>query len=611
MIRNPNDIQDGAKKIRMLIAGYPGIGKSTLALSAPRPLHIDCDFGIDRIEPRYRMPYIQPRSYDEILNDLKPENLNDFETLVFDTAGKLISLMGLWAIKQNPKYGQRDGSLSLKGYGFVGREFVRLMDYCFYELKKNIVVVFHATEEKDGDNTRLRIKVEGQTKNNVWEPMDLGGFVEMYGNDRTMTADEGMDDDEADSEGKDDDEADSGEKDDDEAASEDDAKRRKSAAFRRQVKSGTAPAQRKYSSLFMGGTASAKKQQKSVPPLVNLARAIKCLDVFGRHDPERAEFYAKKYYEDMSMAREFKAMSATNPTAGGFLIPEVYLDEVIELLYSKTIIKELGARTIPLENGNLNIPRMTSGTRAMWGGEGRKIASTQPAFGNLRLSAKRLEAIVPQTRELMMSTKYSADELFAADLSRRMQLGLDWGALYGTGGEFQPTGIANTPGVEKIDAKKMDAQYAADGRLTADFPVYVKSLVMSKNVDDQALGWAFNSFMEGYLKNIKTTTGDYIYRDEMNAGNFLGMPYKVSNQIPTNSKTGCTEMFFGNWADLMIGDQMGLETYTTLDGTWTDENGVQHNAFEENLTSTRALMYDDIGVRHVESFAYVHNIKVI
>jgi len=80
----------------------------------------------------------------------------------------------------------------------------------------------------------------------------------------------------------------------------------------------------------------------------------------------------------------------------------------------------------------------------------------------------------------------------------------------------------------------------------------------------------------------------------MNAGNFLGMPYKVSNQIPTDSKTGCTEMFFGNWADLMIGDQMGLETYTTLDGTWTDENGVQHNAFEENLTGTRALMYDDI-----------------
>lgn len=186
MIRNPNEILEQEKKIRILIAGYPGIGKSTLALSAPNPLHIDVDFGIDRIEPRYRMPFIQPESYDEILADLVPSNIKDFDTLVFDTGGKLLTLMSLWAIKKDPKYGQRDGSLSLKGYGFVGKEFVRLMDYCFYELKKHIVMVFHAVEEKDGDNTRLRIKVEGQTKNNVWEPMDLGGFVEMYGNDRTI-----------------------------------------------------------------------------------------------------------------------------------------------------------------------------------------------------------------------------------------------------------------------------------------------------------------------------------------------------------------------------------------------------------------------------------------
>lgn len=186
MIRNPNEIQEGTKKIRMLIAGYPGIGKSTLALSAPRPLHIDVDFGIDRIEPRYRKPYIQPKSYDEILEDLTPPNVKDFDTLVFDTGGKLISLMSQWAIKKNVKYGQQDGSLSLKGYGFIGREFQRLMDYCFYELDKHIVVVFHAIEEKDGDNTRLRIKVEGQTKNNVWEPMDLGGFVEIQGNNRTI-----------------------------------------------------------------------------------------------------------------------------------------------------------------------------------------------------------------------------------------------------------------------------------------------------------------------------------------------------------------------------------------------------------------------------------------
>lgn len=186
MIKKANTVLTEDKKIRILIAGYPGIGKSTLALSAPKPLHIDIDHGIDRIEPRYRADYIQPKSYDEVLEDLVPENLTDYDTLVFDTGGKLISLMSLWAIKKDPKYGQRDGSLSLKGYGFVGKEFTRLMDYCFYELKKHIVMVFHAIEDKDGDQTRLRIKVEGQTKNNVWETQDLGGFVEMVGNDRTI-----------------------------------------------------------------------------------------------------------------------------------------------------------------------------------------------------------------------------------------------------------------------------------------------------------------------------------------------------------------------------------------------------------------------------------------
>lgn len=425
------------------------------------------------------------------------------------------------------------------------------------------------------------------------------------------SSDEEMEDPDADSEGKEDPDADDESKEDGE---DEEAKRRKSRPMRRQTKAAPArPTARKYSDIFMGGSVTtASKQHKKVPPMVQLARAIKCLDVFGKHDPERAAFYAKKHYEDQEMVRQFKALSATNPVAGGFLIPEIYLDDIIELLYSKTVIKELGARTIPLETGNINIPRMTSGVRAMWGGEARKIATSQPTFGNLRLSAKRLECIVPQTRELIMSTKYSADEIFANDLTRRMQLGLDWGGLYGKGGEFQPTGIANTPGVEVVDASKLNTQYAdASGKITADFPVYIKSLVMSKNVDDQALGWAFNSFTEGYLMNLKTTTGDYLYRDEMNQGKFLGIPYLVSNQIPTDAKKGTTDIFFGNWADLMIGDQMGLETFTTLEGCWTDENGVSHNAFEDNLTGTRALMYDDIGVRHVESFVYVKNVKVI
>lgn len=369
--------------------------------------------------------------------------------------------------------------------------------------------------------------------------------------------------------------------------------------------------QRKYSNIFLAQPAGeSNRKKKAVPADVMLARSIKCIDIWGRQDPERAAYFAQKNYGDNEMAREFKALSATGPSYGGYLIPEVYMDDIIELLYPKTVIFELGAQKVPLDKGNLNIPKMTAGTRATWRGEQRKITKTAPEFGNVKLSAKSLAAIVPQSRELLMSTSYSADAIFANDLTRRMQLGLDYGGLYGTGGEFMPMGIYFNEEVEKIDVTKLDPMYAsAMGVITADFPVYLRSVVMQKNVDDQRLGWTFNSMLEGLLMNMKTDTGTYIYRDEMQSGKLLGAPYKVSNQIPV--KNGLTELFFGNWADLLIGDQMGMETFTTLEGSWVDDDGVTHNAFEENLAATRATMYDDIAVRHGESFIIANKIKVM
>lgn len=186
MIKKPSEVVQTTKKIRLLIAGFPGIGKTTLALSAPKPLHIDVDRGVDRVQAKNRKDFTQPATYEELLEDLKGD-LSDYETLVFDTGGKLLDLMKPYVIRKDSKNGQKDGqTLSIKGYGAVGKEFQRLMDYAFYELNKNVVVIFHAKEDKDGEATKLRILVEGSTKDNVWQPMDLGGFMEMYNNKRTI-----------------------------------------------------------------------------------------------------------------------------------------------------------------------------------------------------------------------------------------------------------------------------------------------------------------------------------------------------------------------------------------------------------------------------------------
>lgn len=186
MIRKPGEFT-ATKKYRIMIYGIPGMGKTTLALSAPKPLLVDADKGINRIEPRFRVPNIQPLSYQEILDDLIPENVADFETLVFDTGGTLFDFMVPWIIKNNPKSGNGHGGLGLKGYGEISEEFKRLCNFVSNSLNKHLVIVFHAKEDKDGDITKWRPDIAGQTKNEIWKPIDLGGFIEAQDQKRTVS----------------------------------------------------------------------------------------------------------------------------------------------------------------------------------------------------------------------------------------------------------------------------------------------------------------------------------------------------------------------------------------------------------------------------------------
>lgn len=185
MIRKPAEMANTENRFRVLIAGYPGIGKTTLGLSAPKPLLIDVDFGINRTMASVRKDYIQPESYEELLNDLKGD-LSDYETIVIDTGGKLLDLMKSYVIKNDIKNAKKDGTLSLQGYGAVGREFSRFMNYIYFDLRKHCVIIFHAVEEKQDEETKLRILVEGSTKNTVWQNVELGGFIEMRGNKKTI-----------------------------------------------------------------------------------------------------------------------------------------------------------------------------------------------------------------------------------------------------------------------------------------------------------------------------------------------------------------------------------------------------------------------------------------
>ena len=192
-IKKADELDFSNKKVTMLIFGRPGIGKTTLALSAPKPLLIDIDEGVDRVEACYRNDTLTYDSdldpiekWNTINKDLQNEDLSSYETIVVDTLGKLTDILAPVVIRENSVNGLKDGkTLSLKGYGAIAtkiKDFIKFI----HNLGKHVIFISHITEQQDGEATKIRLNISGSTKDNIWKDIDLGGYVEMIGKKRMI-----------------------------------------------------------------------------------------------------------------------------------------------------------------------------------------------------------------------------------------------------------------------------------------------------------------------------------------------------------------------------------------------------------------------------------------
>lgn len=173
------------KKFMVIISGQPGLGKTTLALSAPKPFLFDIDLGIARVNRKHYgddVPISTVDTYKEMLADIVSDEYKNAESIVIDTGGSLVQLMKDWARETDSK-AAKDGRAM---YGVIKTEFDRLCYQIRNKDKKNLVVVFHTTEQQKGDTIQTRLSCEGGTKDIVWTPADFGGHMTMLGSKRMI-----------------------------------------------------------------------------------------------------------------------------------------------------------------------------------------------------------------------------------------------------------------------------------------------------------------------------------------------------------------------------------------------------------------------------------------
>ncbi len=181
-IRKPEQMDFSGKKFNMVLAGPPGVGKTTVAMSAPNPILFDLDNGVSRLRAEHRGVTSSNDTYEGLLEDMQSEEYKQAETVIIDTGGSLIQLMQPWAKKQEPK-AARDGRAM---FGVIKREFDRLTHQIRAIDKKHCIIIFHTTEVQKGDIVTTRLSCEGSAKDIVWTPADLGCSMFVMGGKRRM-----------------------------------------------------------------------------------------------------------------------------------------------------------------------------------------------------------------------------------------------------------------------------------------------------------------------------------------------------------------------------------------------------------------------------------------
>ena len=247
-------------------------------------------------------------------------------------------------------------------------------------------------------------------------------------------------------------------------------------------------------------------------------------------------------------------------TAGGHTVATNLLAaNFIDLLRNRMMVAQMGATMLTGLVGGIAVPRQTSGGTAYWVAENGSPTESQQAFDQVTMTPKTVGAFTDISRKLMLQSSLDIEAFVRSDLATILALAIDLAALHGTGSNNQPTGIAATSGIGSVagGTNGLAPTWAHMVELETDVAV--------ANADVGNMGYLTNAKVRGKLKTtpkVASTDSVMIWDggDTPINGYRAGVSNQVSSALTKGTSSGvCSAIFFGNWADLIIGQWGALD----------------------------------------------------
>lgn len=298
------------------------------------------------------------------------------------------------------------------------------------------------------------------------------------------------------------------------------------------------------------------------------------------------------------------ALSGATDAAGGVTIPRPMASEMIDLLRSRVVVRNAGARTFPMPAGQIRHSKQTASATAGYGAENTRIVESEPTFDKVDQSFKRLTGLVPIGNALLRHTGVQMAMAVRDDLVAVMARREDLAFIRGDGSANTPKGIRNwllaSNWIAALNGGIAANATAAEAALRRVF-----SRVEDANIAMANPGWIMRASAKNFLAGLKDAAGHPLFPTIETTGTLMGAKIHTTSQIANNLGTATdeTEIYFGDFAEAMIGDSMDLSIGVSTEASFVDTSGATVSAFQNDLTLMRAISEHDFALAHDQGFA--------
>jgi HK97 family phage major capsid protein len=304
-----------------------------------------------------------------------------------------------------------------------------------------------------------------------------------------------------------------------------------------------------------------------------------------------------------------KAMdTGTSGAGGGFVIPPQWWASFIDVLRARLCVVRAGAVLMENLTGSpVLIPKQLTSGSINWIGQNASITPSDPSFGQIQFTPKTMALRAQYSNLLGMLSNPNMEGLIRTDFAKVCALELDRVSLRGSGASNQPLGLNGAAGLGTY------AIGANGGNLSVDDLYNIVGVVEDANGLGDSLALITNPKALRKLKKQRIAQfsgdsgGSYItpplLTDEA-LSKAIGLNCYTTTQLPVNltkgSSSDCTEVYFGNWSDLLIAQWGAVEILAT---------NIGGNAWSQNAIEVRLIFNCDIGVRHGASFVLCNDAR--